>query len=437
MNSTTIGKYRWRIVALLFFATTINYIDRQVLSFTVINEDFQREILGLAKNHVITAADDAQLKVLLGYVDAAFKIAYALGFLLVGWFIDRVGTRKGFSVSMIVWSVAGMVHGLVSRAAGLVGARFMLGLGEAGNFPAAVKTIAEWFPRKERSFATGIMNAGANVGVIATALAVPFIIAHLGWRASFVITGALGLVLLVCWRLWYNRPRLVKNLSAEELAYIESDPDGKEDDKPARVSWLKLFRYPQTWAFALPKFLTDCVWYFFLTWLPLFFAKNNTLDEKLDLKSVGIPFLVIYIISDLGSIFFGWLTSTFMKKGWSANKARKTTLFICGLCALPIFFAAQTNSLYVAIALIALGTAAHQGFSSNILAMVSDIFPKKATGSVTGIGGMMGGVSGALVSVYVGHIDGYMPIFIYASTAYLLALLVIHLCVPKMQQAAL
>ncbi|ATL49674.1 MFS transporter [Chitinophaga caeni] len=435
MSSTTIGKYRWRIVALLFFATTINYIDRQVLSFTIINEQFQLDILGLPLGHKITAADDAHLKALLGYVDAAFKIAYAMGFLFVGWFIDRVGTRKGFSFSMLLWSIAGVLHGLVSRAAGLIGARFLLGIGESGNFPAAVKTIAEWFPRKERSFATGIMNAGANVGVIATALAVPYIIHHFGWRASFVITGGLGLILLLCWRTWYNQPRKVQQLSAEELAYIESDKDEIHTDDGQKIGWIKLFGYRQTWAFALPKFFTDCVWYFFLTWLPMFFAKSNTFDENLDLSTVGIPFLVIYIVSDLGSVFFGWLTSTFMKKGWSANKARKTTLFLCGLCALPIVFAAKTHSLHLAIALIALGTAAHQGFSSNILAMVSDIFPKKAAASVTGIGGMMGGVSGALVSLYVGQIEGYLPVFIYASSAYFIALLAIHLCVPRMQKA--
>lgn len=432
MNSTVRGRYRWGIVALLFFATTICYIDRQVLSMTSVDPVFQREILGLSKDHVMTDADNKAFKGLIGDVDGAFKLAYALGFLIVGWFIDKIGTRKGFSISLAVWSIAGMLHGLVSRGAGLIGARFILGIGEAGNFPSATRTITEWFPRKERSFATGIMNAGANVGIITTAVAVPFMIIHFGWRTAFVVTGALGFILIACWLKWYNNPRDVKGLNPSELEYIESD---QEVEAPGKISWIKLFGYRQTWAFAGAKFLTDSVWYFFLTWLPLFFATNNTLDQKLDLKTVGPAFLFIYIISDLGSVFFGWLTTKFMKSGWSLNRARKTTFILCGICALPIFYAAQTNSLYVAIALIALGTAAHQGFSSNLLTMPGDLFPKKAVGSVTGIGGTLGGIAGALMTYYAGHSDSYVPFFIYGSTAYLLATLVVHFFVPKMERA--
>lgn len=396
------------------------------------DEVFQKDILGLSSDHVMQASDHADFKKALGNTDAAFKLAYSLGFLIVGWFLDRVGVRKGFPLALGVWSLAGMLHGFVRSAGGLIGARFALGIGEAGNFPSANKTISEWLPRKERSQATGIMNAGANIGVIATALAVPFINQHFGWRVCFIVTGALGFILIAFWIKMYRKPRESKSLSAAELAHIESD---MEQEPEGKVSWWQLFGYRQTWAFAGAKFLTDSVWYFFLTWLPLFFVRNNTLDQKLDISSVGFTFVFIYIISDVGSIFFGWLTTRFMKNGWSLNRARKTTLVLCGLCALPIFFAAYTSSFYVAVIIIALGTAAHQGFSSNILTMPGDLFPKYAVGSVTGIGGTLGGIAGAMMTWYAGHTDSYVPFFIYGSTAYLIATLVIHLCVPKMQRA--
>lgn len=432
MNSTIVGRYRWRIVALLFFATTICYIDRQVLSMVSTDETFQKDILGLPKDHVMQDADYVNFKRALGDTDAAFKIAYAFGFLVVGWFIDKVGVKRGFSIALALWSLAGMFHGFVRGAWGLIAARFALGFGEAGNFPSAGKTISEWFPRKERSHAMGIVNAGANIGVIATALTVVHINHAFGWRACFIATGALGLILIVFWLKWYNKPREVKTITEGELAYIESD---QEVESPGKVSWLQLFRYRQTWAFAGAKFLTDSVWYFFLTWLPLFFNRSSTLDEKLDMSSIGFTFVFIYLISDAGSIFFGWLTTYFMRRGWSLNSAKKTTLMICGICTIPIFFAAQTHSLYMAIGIIALATAAHQGFSSNILTIPSDLFPKKAVASVVGIGGTFGGIAGALVSFYVGRITGYLPIFIYASTAYLIATLWIHLMTPKMEKA--
>lgn len=396
------------------------------------DETFQKDILGLSADHVMGTSDHAEFKKALGNTDAAFKIAYALGFLIVGWFLDRIGVRKGFPIALGVWSLSGMLHGLVKSAGGLIGARFALGLGEAGNFPSANKTISEWLPRKERSQATGIMNAGANIGVIATALAVPFLNQHFGWRVCFIVTGALGFILIAFWIKMYRKPRESQSLSAAELEYIESD---KEQDPPGKVSWIRLFGYRQTWAFAGAKFLTDSVWYFFLTWLPLFFSRNNTLDQKLDISSIGFTFVFIYIISDIGSIFFGWLTTKFLKNGWTLNRARKTTLVICGLCALPIFYAAFTGSYYVAVGIIALGTAAHQGFSSNILTMPGDLFPKYAVGSVTGIGGTLGGIAGAMMTWYAGHTDSYVPFFIYGSTAYLVATLVIHLCVPKMERA--
>jgi MFS transporter, ACS family, hexuronate transporter len=430
-----IGKYRWRIVALLFFATTINYIDRNVISFTMLDDGFRRTMLGLDSGTALTDDHIRSFKTIMGQVDAAFKIAYAIGFILVGWMIDRIGTKKGFSISIIVWSIAGILNGFVTNVRGLFATRFMLGVGEAGNFPSAVKSVAEWFPKKERAFATGIFNAGANIGIILTAIFVPIITINYGWRAAFIITGLLGIILLVFWRITYFRPEEHPKVSQEELNYIRSDQD--DIDTSRKISWAKLLPYKQTWAFAFAKFLTDGVWWFYLTWLPDFFNSNATFDTRLDLKSVGIPFLIIYLISDGGSIFYGWLSSRFIKSGWSVNAARKTTMLICAATVIPIFFAAQTSSIAVAIALVAVATAAHQGFSANLFTLTSDMFPKQAVGSVVGIGGFMGAIGGALIAYNAGSIIanvGYLPLFIYAGTAYLLAVLIIHLLAPRLKQ---
>jgi ACS family hexuronate transporter-like MFS transporter len=313
--------------------------------------------------------------------------------------------------------------------------RFLLGLGESGNFPSSIKTVAEWFPRKERSFATGIFNAGANVGIIATAAAVPWITLEFGWRASFVITGLLGIVLLFVWWRVYSQPENHPKLSPEELNHIQSDRD--EPSGTERVSWRKVLSYKETWAFAIGKFLTDPIWWFYLSWLPDFFNSNESLDQKLDLKTVGLPFILIYLVSDLGSIFFGWVASRFIHIGWSVNKARKVTMLICALCVLPIVFAPSTHNLYVAIALIALATAAHQGWSANIFTLTSDMFPKRAVGSVVGIGGMLGGLGGALFAATTGNLRvafGYMPLFIIAACAYPVALLIIHSLTPRLDR---
>lgn len=428
-----VGRYRWRICAVLFLATTVNYIDRNVLSFTMLDPLFRHHMLGLAPDTPLGEADLIRFKELMGYVDAAFKAAYGLGFLLIGWLIDRIGARRGFSVSIALWSVAGMAHGLVGTIAGLAGARIALGVGEAGNFPSAIKAVAEWFPRRERSFATGLFNAGSNVGIILTALCVPWIIAHLGWRAGFFITGALGVFVLIAWRAVYRRPQEHPGVSAAELAYIRQDGAAPGD---APVKWRRLVPFRATWAFALGKFLTDAVWWFYLTWLPSFFNENPAFSTKLDLKQVGIPFLIIYVVSDVGSIFFGWLATRFIGLGWSVNRARKTTLLICALCVVPILFAATTSSLYVAIGLIALATAAHQGWSANLFTTVSDLFPRRAVASVVGIGGMMGALGGALLAAgsgwIIGHI-GYVPLFAFAAFAYLIALAAIHLLAPRLE----
>lgn len=417
MLTPNIGNYRWRIVALLFFATTINYIDRQVLSLVMIDEGFKQEF-----NFT---------KIELGYIDAAFKAAYALGFLVVGSFIDKFGTRIGFIFSISFWSLAAMMHGWAIGFKSFAFARFGLGLGESGHFPGAIKTVAEWFPKKERSLATGIFNSGANIGAIAAPLMVPYITLTYGWRWAFVITGALGFIWLIFWVWIYNKPEDTDALNAKELAYIKSD----FEENYEKIPWISLFKYKQTWAFICGKFFCDPIWWFYLTWLPMFFNENVNLDRQIDLKNVGLPFLIIYIISDLGSIAGGWLSSHFIRMGWSVNAARKTTMLICALCVVPIFYTSFTTSFWVAIALISLATAAHQANSANVYTLVSDMFPKQAVASVTGIGGMFGAVGGVLLAAASGIIIqsvGYGAMFAIASVAYLVSIGFIHWLVPTL-----
>jgi ACS family hexuronate transporter-like MFS transporter len=377
----------------------------------------------------------AHFKEQMGLVDAAFKFTYAAGFLIAGWIIDKLGTKKGFSIGIIIWSAAGVLTAFVQSVQGLRGVRAMLGLGEATNFPSAIKTTSEWFPKKDRSFASGVLNAGSNVGVILTALCIPFIIANFGWRASFIITGILGFLLLFIWLRLYNRPHLSKKISKQELEYITQDNDNNQNaESTKKIPFWQLFKYRQAWVFAIGKFFADPIWFFYLTWLPLFFNDNKTLDQNLDLKSFGLPFLFIYAVSDVGSIFFGWLATRFMKAGWSENKARKTTLLICAISVLPIYFASITNSLYIAIGLIALATAAHQGWSANMYALPANLFPSQYVASITGFGGTFGAIGGVILAASTGFIVarfGYQPMFIIASTSYLVGLLCIHLIMPK------
>lgn len=397
------------------------------------DEVFRKEMLDISPDATLTKEAIDRFKVLYGDVDAAFKFAYALGFLLVGWLIDRIGTKRGFSLGILVWSIAAVLTTFVGNMTGLRWARAFLGLGEAANFPSAIKAIADWFPRRERSFANGLFNAGTNVGIILTALVIPYLILQFGWRSSFLVTGLLGFVLLVFWWFTYSKPERNTKLSADELAYIRSDD---KNVRTANVSWTRLLGYKQTWAFAVGKFMADPIWWFYMSWLPDFFNSNDALDQRLDLKSFGVAFLIIYVVSDAGSIFFGWLSTQFMSWGWSANRARKTTLLICALCVVPIFFAAQTSSLTVAIALISLATAAHQGWAANMYTFASDLFPKNVVASVTGIGGMFGAVGGILLALLAGRIItafGYLPMFIIASCSYLLALIIIHLVLPKLE----
>ena len=403
----------------------------------MLDTTFRHEMLGIPLEQPLTDADMAVFREKMSFLDAMFKYAYAFGFLLAGYMIDRIGIRRGYTVSITGWSLAAVGHGLVQSVTGMAWARALLGIGEAGNFPAAIKTVSEWFPKKERSFATGIFNAGANVGIILTAIFVPIIIGYMGWRASFIITGTVGIFVLFWWLAVYRKPSQHPKVSPAELAYIQQD-GGHEIEKP--VKWRELVKYRSTWAFAIPKFMTDAIWWFYLTWLPTFFNDNAAFTTKLDLKQVGVPFLVIYLVSDGGSIFFGWLATHFIGMGWSVNRARKTTMLICALCVVPIVFASMTSSIVLAIALIALATAAHQGWSANLFTTVSDQFPRRAVGSVVGLGGMMGGLGGALLAEKVGFIintGGYVPLFAIAASAYLLALGVMQLLSPRLEPVIL
>lgn len=416
---TKIGKYRWLICALLFFATTINYIDRQVLGILATDENFKAQI----------GWNEAEY----GFVNTAFQAAYAIGLLVVGNLMDRFGTRKGFSFAIVFWSIASMCHSFARSAFGFGVARFTLGLGEAGNFPAAIKTVAEWFPKKERALATGIFNSGSNVGAIAAPLAVPFIAVNYGWQWAFIITGALGFIWLGFWLAIYRRPEEHPKLSKEELAYIQSDPA----EPTTKIPWSRLLPHRQTWAFAIGKFLTDPIWWVYLFWLPKFL---NT-KFGLNILQLGLPLVVIYVIADVGSIGGGWLSSSLIKRGWSVNAGRKTAMLICALAVVPIVFASVTDNLWVSVLLIGLAAAAHQGWSANIFTLASDMFPRRAVGSVVGIGGMAGSIGGMLIASTVGLIlqftdNNYFSIFIIAGSAYLLALLVIQLLAPRLEPAS-
>ena len=412
-----VGNYRWTICALLFFAATINYIDRQVIG--ILKPVLQTEI--------------GWTEIGYSWVVFSFQAAYAIGFIFVGRMMDRIGTRKGFSLSIIFWSLAAMGHALARTVFGFGVARFFLGLGEAGNFPAAIKTVAEWFPKKERALATGIFNAGTNVGALVTPLVVPIITLRFGWRAAFVVTGAIGFVWLFFWLMLYRRPEEHPLLSKSELDYIQSDPP----DPVINIPWARLLPHRQTWAFAIGKFMTDPIWWVYLFWLPDFLHKQHGLS----LKDFGPPLVVIYLLADVGSIGGGWLSSSLIKRGWTVNAGRKLAMLICALAVIPIVFAAQTTNLWVAVVLIGIAAAAHQGWSCNLFTTTSDMFPRRAVGSVVGIGGMAGAVGGMMIARLVGEIlqrtGSYVPIFFIAASAYLAALVVIHLLSPRLEPANL
>jgi MFS transporter, ACS family, aldohexuronate transporter len=412
-----IGYYRWVICALLFFAATINYVDRQVIG--ILKTTLQEKI--------------GWTEIGYSWIVFWFQAAYAIGLLGVGRLMDRIGTRKGFSLSIAFWSVAAMGHALARTVFGFGVARFFLGLGEAGNFPAAIKTVAEWFPKKERALATGILNAGTNVGALVTPLVVPWIALKWNWQAAFIATGALGFIWLAAWLALYRQPEEHKSVSASELKYIQSDPP----DPVVKVPWARLLPLRQTWAFSLGKLMTDPIWWVYLFWLPDFLHKKHGLS----LKDFGWPVATVYLLADLGSIGGGWISSSLIKQGWSVNAARKLAMLICALAVVPIVFAAQTSNLWIAVILIGIAAAAHQGWSCNLFTTTSDMFPRYAVGSVVGIGGMAGAVGGMVIARLVGEIlertGSYVPIFIIAASAYLAALLVIHLLSPRLEPANL
>ena len=438
------GYFRWTICVLLLFAAIINYVDRQIIG---ILKPTLTEVFGWSDERIYSS------------IVFSFQLAYALGFVFAGRFMDAVGVRHGFAISVSVWSLAAAAHGLAGLvpetwrlpmlnldaatgfawvtltggAVGLAVARFALGIGESGAFPASIKTVAEWFPKRERALATGIFNAGTNVGALLTPLVVPWIALHLGWTWAFILTGLVGFVWVAAWWLLYREPERHPRLKPTELAYIRSDPP----DPEARIPWRALLPHRQTWAFALGKFMTDPVWWLYLFWIPDFFHRNHGLD----LKSIGLPLVVIYLVADVGSIGGGWISGWLMKRGWTANRARKTAMLLCALCVVPVMFAAYVKSLWLAVALISLAAAAHQGWSANLFTLTSDMFPRKAVGSVVGIGGTAGAVGGMFIAMLVGAIleatRSYMSIFIMAGSMYLVALLVIHLLVPRLEPAQL
>jgi MFS transporter, ACS family, hexuronate transporter len=437
------GYYRWVICGLLFFAATINYIDRQVIG--ILKPDLMKTF-GWADERIYSS------------IVFSFQLAYAIGFIFAGKFMDAVGVRRGFAISVTLWSIAAAAHGLAGfvsgwtlpmisldaktgvaivtlagAAVGLAVARFALGIGEAGAFPASIKTVAEWFPRKERALATGIFNAGTNVGALASPLLVPIIATSLGWQWAFVITGAIGFLWVVWWLAAYQPPEQHPRLKTEELAYIRSDPP----DSIVKIPWRKLLPHRQTWAFAIGKFMTDPIWWLYLFWIPDFLNKNY--NVSISVSQLGPPLITIYLIADIGSVGGGWISSHLIKKGWTPNKARKVAMLVCALCVVPIIFAASGVGKWTAVLLISLAAAAHQGWSANIFTLASDMFPRKAIGSIVGIGGMAGAVGGMFLALLVGAIlqdtGSYKLIFAIAGSAYLVALAIIHLLVPRLAPA--
>ena len=410
-----VGYFRWVICALLLFGVTKNYMDRQVL--------------GVLKTTL--QANFGWNEIAYGHLVFVFQAAYAAGMVLVGRFVDRVGTRVGYALAMVFWSLASMGHAVASSFGSFATARVGLGFWEAGVFPASIKCVAEWFPKKERALATGIFNAGTSAGAIVTPLIVPWISEHWGWRSAFLITGALGFVWLIFWMLLYRRPQEHPRVSKAELAYICSDPA----EPVAKIPWAKLISHRQTWAFVLGKFITDPIWWFYLFWVPDFLQRTHGLA----LMKIGLPIAAIYLISDAGSVAGGWLSSSLIRHGKSVNFARKAALLICAFAVIPIIFASRVESLWGAVLLIGLATAAHQGFSANLFTLSSDMFPARAVGSVVGIGGMAGAIGGMLIAEVVGYTlqwtGSYIIPFFIAGSAYLLAVLLIHLLAPKLESA--
>lgn len=418
------GKYRWVIVWLLFAAMVINYVDRQAIG--VLKPTLMEEFGWTETN----------------YADIIFwfQASYAVSYLLWGRIVDKIGARWGFGLAFIIWQIAFIAHAGIRGMGGAIAARMALGIGEGGGFPAGIKAVTEWFPKKERAFAVGIFNAGTNIGAILTPLLIPLIATvwfgtreNPAWEMAIIILGIAGLIWAPIWFLLYRRPREHAKVTPAELAWIEQDAP----DPAQKVGWLKLLTVKETWGYAIGKFLIDPIWWFFLFWLPGFLGAQYDLD----LLSFGPPLIAIYLLSDVGSVGGGWLSGQFLKRGMSLGAARKLTMLICALAVVPVAFAGMASNVWLAVLIIGVATAAHQGFSANLYAMPGDVFPRSAVGSVVGIGGMIGGFGGMAMAKYAGYvldqIGSYTPIFIVAASAYLLALLAVHLLSPKYEPAKL
>jgi ACS family hexuronate transporter-like MFS transporter len=408
------GRVRWTVCALLFAGTTINYIDRQAL--------------GILAPHLQKVIGWSEVQ--YGAIVTAFQAAYAIGLTLFGRLIDRYGTRIGYAAAVILWSVAAMAHAAARGVLGFGLARFSLGLGESGNFPSAIKAVAEWFPRRERALATGIFNAGSNIGAVVAPAVVPWLTVRFGWPAAFLLTGSLGFIWVLFWLASFRAPEKKPSLGAAELAYIQSDPP---EPAPEKIPWGLLLRHRQTWAFVVGKFLTDPIWWFYLYWLPKFLNARFGLT----LTGLGLPLIAVYLITDIGSVGGGWMSSALIRRGWSVNRSRKIVMFGCALAVLPILTASRASHLWGAVLLIGLATAAHQAWSANIFTFASDMFPKQAVGSVTGLGGTAGAAGGMLFSASAGFIlektGSYWPLFAIAATAYLVALGFIQILAPRLK----
>ncbi len=417
-----IGRRRWLICGLLFFATTVNYMDRQVIA--LLKPTLQIQFGWTEKGY--------------GDIVFAFTCAYAVGLLVIGKLIDKLGTRKGFSLAVFAWSLAAMAHAAARSVLQFAVARFSLGLGEAGSFPAAVKAVAEWFPKRERALATGLFNSGSNIGAIVTPLIVPWITYRFGWRMAFIATGGIGFVWIVLWLSLYRRPEEDTQVSPAELAYIHSDPPDQTSSGisvETTVPWRTLLGLRQAWAIALGKFFTDPIWWVYLFWIPDFLSRNLGLS----LTGMRLPLFIIYSGACVGSIGGGWLSSSLLKRGLSLNASRKTALLVCALAVTPIMLAARTNDAWLAVFLIAIAAGAHQGWSANIYTLASDMFPRKAVGSVVGFGTMAGAIGGMCIAKAVGYIlqrtGSYVPVFVMAGFAYLVAFGFVQVLAPRLKPA--
>ena len=407
-----VGRYRWVIVGLLFAATAINYIDRQMIGVLkpLLSEEF-----GWSESDY-------------AYIVFWFQVAYAVGYISFGRVVDLLGARLGYAIAIVIWTVSHMAHGLATGITSFAAARFGLGIGESGNFPAGIRAVTDWFPQRERAFAIGLFNAGANIGAIITPLLVPFLVIAFGWRAAFFLTGLFGIAWLIVWWVVYRHPTEHKRVDKAELAWIQQDPP----DPAEKIAWRHLLGKRETWAYALGKFLIDPIWWFFLFWLPGYLFERYDMD----LTTFGLPLAAIYLISDVGSVLGGWMSSRLIKAGYSANVARKATMAFWAVCVFPIWFAQDIASVWGAVLVIGLATAAHQAFSANLYTLPSDIFPRAAVGSVIGIGGTVGALGGMGMALFTGYIldatGSYEVLFAICASAYVLALLVVHILSPRL-----